>query len=63
MTGVLTLTVVPPLSREERATVTDATWEPARIGADDLPRPMTGSGVADFEDDREALRACAGLKR
>ena len=63
VTGVLTLSVVPPLSRDERATVTHARWEPAQIGADGLPTPMTGSGVADFEDDRETLRACAGLAR
>jgi poly-gamma-glutamate capsule biosynthesis protein CapA/YwtB (metallophosphatase superfamily) len=37
-TGVLTLTVRPAAERPGRATVTRASWEPARIGADGLPR-------------------------
>jgi hypothetical protein len=36
-TGVLTLTVQPPATPGGRAAVTDAAWEPARIGADGLP--------------------------
>ncbi len=61
-TGVLTLTVQPPLSRDGRAKVTDAVWDPARIGADGLPRPMTRSAAAGFEADRAELRACAGVR-
>ena len=57
-TGVLTLTVRPAASREGRARVTDAAWEPARIGADGLPSPLTGSR-ADFDADLAALRDCA----
>ena len=60
-TGVLTLTVRPAPSRAGRATVTDATWEPARIGANGLPRPMAGSAAAGFDADLAALRACAGF--
>ena len=37
VTGVLTLTVQPAPSRDASATVTEAAWEPARIGADGLP--------------------------
>jgi poly-gamma-glutamate synthesis protein (capsule biosynthesis protein) len=36
-TGALTLTVQPSAERGGRATVTDAAWEPARIGTDGLP--------------------------
>ena len=39
VTGVLTLTVRPPVSPEGRARVTDAAWGPASIGADGLPGP------------------------
>ena len=60
-TGVLTLTVRPGSSRAGRATVTDATWEPARIRANGLPTPMAGSDAADFGADLAALRACTGL--
>jgi poly-gamma-glutamate capsule biosynthesis protein CapA/YwtB (metallophosphatase superfamily) len=60
VTGVLMLTVRPP-SRDGRASVTDAVWEPARIGADGLPTPMAGSAAAGFDTDLAALRACAGL--
>lgn len=61
VTGVLTLTVRPAPSRAGRARVTDAVWEPARIGADGLPKPMEGPAVADFDATRDELRACAGL--
>ncbi|MCW2814633.1 MAG: Poly-gamma-glutamate biosynthesis protein, partial [Nocardioides sp.] len=44
-----------------RATVTRADWAPARIGADGLPRRMTGPDATRFAADREALRQCAGL--
>jgi poly-gamma-glutamate synthesis protein (capsule biosynthesis protein) len=61
-TGVLTLTVRPPASREGRARVTDAAWDPARIGADGLPRPFTDpDDTAAFDRDLAALRACAGF--
>ena len=62
-TGVLTLTVQPAPSREGRAMVTEAAWEPARIGADGLPRPVTGAAADDFRDDLASLRSCAGLDR
>lgn len=61
VTGVLMLTVQPAPSRDGRATVTDAMWEPARIGAGGLPTPMAGSAAAGFDADLAALRACAGL--
>lgn len=60
-TGVLTLTVRPARSPSGRARVTDAAWEGAVIGADGLPRALTGSAVADFDDDVAALRGCTGL--
>ncbi|CAA9387117.1 MAG: CapA protein [uncultured Nocardioides sp.] len=60
-TGVLTLTVRPPRSPSGRASVTEAAWEPARIGTDGLPRVITGSGAAAFDADLRRLRACAGL--
>ena len=41
-TGVLTLTVQPPAEPAGGAVVTDAAWEPARIGADGLPA-VTGA--------------------
>lgn len=63
VTGVLTLTVRPPASRGGRARVTDAVWEPARIGADGLPTPLPGSAAAGFAADRAELRACAGFGR
>ncbi|MFA6299222.1 MAG: CapA family protein [Nocardioides sp.] len=61
VTGVLTLTVRPAPSRSGRARVADAVWEPARIGADGLPRPLDGSAAAGFDDTRDELRDCAGL--
>jgi poly-gamma-glutamate synthesis protein (capsule biosynthesis protein) len=60
-TGVLTLTVQPAASRDGRATVTDAVWEPARIGADGLPRTATGPSADGFRALLDDLRACAGL--
>ncbi len=45
--GVLTLTVRPPPQPAERATVTDAVWEPARVGSDGLPVAVGGSGRLD----------------
>jgi poly-gamma-glutamate synthesis protein (capsule biosynthesis protein) len=60
-TGVLTLTVQPGSSRRQHATVTEAAWEPARIGTDGLPVPLTGPALDDFEATRAALRSCAGL--
>lgn len=60
-TGVLTLTVRPARSEEGRASVTDAVWEGAEIGADGLPTPLTGPAAAGFGEDVTALRACAGL--
>lgn len=62
-TGVLTLTVRPPASPAGRATVSRAEWEPARIGADGLPRAVPRSSVAAFEAERRDLRRCAGLRR
>lgn len=59
-TGVLTLTVRPPLEPAGRARVVDRAWASARIGSDGLPRPLRGQAAADFEDDLAALRACAG---
>ncbi len=63
VTGVLTLTVQPAATPDGRATVTRTRWQPARIGADGLPRPVSGAAAADFEADRGELRACAGLGR
>lgn len=61
VTGVLTLAVRPGVSRDGvHATVTDAAWEPARIGADGLPAPMTDT--AGFDTELAALRACAGFR-
>lgn len=60
-TGVLTLTVRPDASRAGRATVTRAVWEPARIGADGLPRAVSGAAERAFAVRREVLRECAGL--
>ncbi len=60
-TGVLTLTVQPAGSRQQHATVTEAAWEPASIGADGLPAPLAGTALDDFDAARAALRACAGL--
>lgn len=61
VTGVLTLTVRPAPSRAGRARVTDAVWDPARIGADGLPQPVDGSAATGFDATRDQLRACAGL--
>jgi poly-gamma-glutamate synthesis protein (capsule biosynthesis protein) len=60
-TGVLTLTVQPPASRDGRATVIAADWKPARIGAEGLPTPVTGEAARRFEAERGRLRECAGL--
>jgi len=61
-TGVLTLTVQPPATREGRAVVSDADWEPARIGTEGLPTPVAGEAARRFEADRTRLRDCAELK-
>ncbi len=61
LTGVLTLRVQPPETPLGRATVTAAGWEPAGIGTDGLPRPLTGPARADFGTELRGLRACAGL--
>ena len=61
LTGVLTLTVQPPAERTGRARVTAEDWEPARIGADGLPTPLTGAAAAGFADALASLRGCAGL--
>ena len=63
VTGVLTLTVRPAPSRAGRARVSEATWEPARIGSDGLPSPVAGGERARFHADLAALRTCAGLAR
>jgi poly-gamma-glutamate synthesis protein (capsule biosynthesis protein) len=60
-TGVLTLTVRPAAARGAHATVTAADWEPARIGADGLPRPLSGAAADSFGADLRDLRACAGV--
>ncbi len=60
-TGVLTLTVRPAREPAGRATVTASRWWPAAIGADGLASRVAGSAAAAFRDDRDALRACAGL--
>jgi len=60
-TGVLTLTLRPASATGGRAAVTDAVWDPARVGADGLPQPVTGAAVDDFRAERRELRACAGL--
>ncbi|GAA1930331.1 CapA family protein [Nocardioides hwasunensis] len=62
-TGVLTLTVRPPDERPGRARVTRARWWPAAIGADGLAARSTGEAAERFAAEREALRACAGLRR
>lgn len=61
VTGVLTLTVQPPPSPDGRARVTDAVWDPARIGANGLPAPMRGPAATEFDAELKALRACAGF--
>jgi poly-gamma-glutamate capsule biosynthesis protein CapA/YwtB (metallophosphatase superfamily) len=61
VTGVLTLSVRPAATPAGRARVTEAVWEPARIGPDGLPAPLTRAGAARFEAERAARRACAGL--
>ena len=60
-TGVLTLTVQPPVERRGRARVVRAVWQPAVIGQSGLPTPVTGGAAADFRANRQDLRACAGL--
>ena len=60
-TGVLTLTVRPPLTSVGRAHVTASRWWPATIGADGLASPDSGPAAAASHDRRRALRACAGL--
>lgn len=62
-TGVLTLTVRPPVERTGRARVVRASWEPMRIGTDGLAARVAGQGAADFRADRQTLRSCAGLTR
>jgi len=62
-TGVLTLTARPAPSREAHATVTAASWEPARIGADGLPTPIAGPASAGFDAVLADLRDCAGFPR
>jgi poly-gamma-glutamate synthesis protein (capsule biosynthesis protein) len=62
-TGVLTLAVRPPADRSGRARVTRAVWDPARIGTDGLPHPMTGADAESFEVTLENLRDCAGFRR
>jgi poly-gamma-glutamate capsule biosynthesis protein CapA/YwtB (metallophosphatase superfamily) len=57
-TGTLTVTVQPG---PDRARVTAASWDPGRIAADGLPRPLTGAEALGFRADRRALQACAGL--
>ncbi len=47
-TGVLTLTVRPPVERRGRARVVRAAWQPAVIGPSGLAMPVAGSAVADF---------------
>ncbi len=61
VTGVLSLTVQPAPSGDGVATVTDAAWEPARIGLDGLPEATTGGAADAFDADRLRLRECAGL--
>jgi len=58
-TGVLTLTIQP--ERGWDATVTDAAWEPARIGPDGLPARLDARGTREFEADLADLRTCAGF--
>ena len=62
-TGVLTLTVQPAPTPQGRAEVTDADWEPARIGADGLPRAVSGPPAEAFEAQHGERRDCAGLAR
>jgi poly-gamma-glutamate synthesis protein (capsule biosynthesis protein) len=62
-TGVLTLTVRPPVERTGGARVVRSAWEPAQIGADGLPAPVSRAEAADFRAERRALRSCAGLTR
>ena len=58
---MLTLTVQPAPSRDASATVTEAVWEPARIGPDGLPVPTHGPAASVFDANRDSLRDCAGL--
>ncbi len=58
-TGVLTLTVTPPVLGAARARVTEAVWHPARVGAGGLPAPL--ADVDGFRQDLKALRSCAGF--
>ena len=60
-TGVLTLTVRPPRERSARARVVRSEWWRAEIGADGLPRRVTGDAALAFDANRASLRACAGL--
>lgn len=62
-TGVLTLTVRPPASRQERARVVRAAWTAGRIGTDGLPGSLTGVSSARLAGEQAALRRCAGLSR
>ncbi|QIG44850.1 CapA family protein [Nocardioides anomalus] len=61
-TGTLTLTVQPGAEPgTARATVTDASWAPGRIGTDGLAGPLPGPDALAFLADRRDLQACAGL--
>lgn len=62
-TGVLTLSVRPPLERPGRARVVRAAWQPALIGPDGLPAVVTGEAAVAFRAERQSLRACADLTR
>lgn len=62
-TGVLTLTVQPPRDRTRHAEVVRSRWAPARIGADGLPRRLTGTEAAAFDRSLTGLRECAGVAR
>lgn len=62
-TGVLTLTVRPPVERPGRARVLRAAWQPALIGPDGLPAVVTGEAAVAFRAERHSLRACADLTR
>lgn len=62
-TGVLTLTVRPPRERSGRTRVSRADWTFGVIGAGGLPGRARGDAAADFQAERESLRACTGLTR
>ena len=62
-TGVLTLTIEPPVAPTGRASVRRAAWLPLQIGSDGLPRGLPAHDRPAFEADRTGLRTCAGLGR